>query len=58
MILWVWMFTMSVEGAYYGCRDANDVHVFHGFIKWEHNPQDSSQWVSSQDNCHGPFLPR
>ena len=47
MILWVWMFTMSVEGAYYGCRDANDVHVFHGFIKREHNPQDSSQWVSS-----------
>ena len=26
------MFTMSVEGVYYGCHDANDVHVFHGFI--------------------------
>ena len=28
---------------YYGCRDANDVHVFHGFIIREHNPQDNSQ---------------
>ena len=43
MTLWVWMFTMSVEGIYYGCRDTNDVHAFHGFIIREHNPQDRSQ---------------
>ena len=47
MILWVWMLTKTFEGVYYGCCDANDVHVFHGFIIREHNPQDSSQWVSS-----------
>ena len=47
MILWVWMFAMSVEGVYYGCHDANDVHVFHGFIIQERNPQDSYQWVFS-----------
>ena len=45
MILWVWMFTISVKGIYYGCRDANDIHVFHGFIIWENNFQDNSQWV-------------
>ena len=40
------MFTMSVEGVYYECHDAKDVHVFNGFIIREHKPQDSSQWVS------------
>ena len=45
MSLWVWIFTLSVKGIYYGCYDANDDHVFHGFITWEHNLQDDSQWA-------------
>ena len=40
--LWDWIFTMSVEGIYYGCWDANDDHVFHGFIIWEYNLQPMS----------------
>ena len=43
--LWDWIFTMSVEGIYYGCWDANDDHVFHGFIIWEYNLQDNSLWA-------------
>ena len=43
--LWDWIFTMSNEGIYYGCCDANDDHVFHGFIIWEHNLQDNSLWA-------------
>ena len=34
------MFTMSVEGKYYGCRNANDVHVFYENIIFKITPNE------------------
>ena len=34
------MFTISVKGVYYGCRDANDVYVFYENIIFKITPNE------------------